>query len=338
MIKIIDWIVDNKEMVIGNGGLGAFLIGILKIFTKRRRISEEPTKQAPETGSNCINIQNSGDKKSSDNLQLSQNNATVHIHGDINFSAMDKTSKEVVKSIFCNVPTETREQAEKNQRSYYQEVLNKVEELTKSHEEVKRIVCSPDFQYFSKKAATQACKSESKNIHKLLSSLIMKRINNDDDELLRIICNEAVLTAEKLTENHLKILMFCFQMTRVKVKDLTDFNDLICHLTQHVVPFIDFKNSKTELDHISYAGCVTINRLMRGNFYTLLMQQYPELLKNQGVALEKLKKNEICTRLHSAWQGPPILGIDLTPVGIVLAVIYFEIVTGNRLDFKIWIN
>ena len=281
-----------------------------------------------------ISNQKSGDN--STNLQaggaITVNNNAVALY------SIEEVSKQLLGSVFGELPDETKSQITQNQKSYFQALTENLQKIVKDSSDLKKVIDSPDFQYISKKASISASRSSSIDLHKNLSSLIVQRVNFDNEDLKRIVYNEAITTIEKLTTEQLKILTLCFLLKRTKLSGLTNLEQFKQYLEQRVKPFIDFKRTTAEFEHLAYAGCASISiashdivRLFKGN--------YPDIFKDTDDNPEELLAgNDTATKLISAWKETQIQNMNLTSVGIVIASTFYEQTTGDRMNIDIWIN
>ena len=274
-----------------------------------------------------ISNQKSGDK--STNLQaggaITVNNNAVALY------SIQEVSKQLLGSVFGELPDETKTQITQNQKSYFQALTENLQKIVKDSFDLKKVIDSPDFQYISKKASISASRSSSTDLHKNLSSLIVQRVNFDNEDLKRIVYNEAITTIEKLTTDQLKILTLCFLLKRTKLSGLTNLEQFKQYLEQRVKPFIDFKRTTAEFEHLSYAGCASIS-IASHDIGGLFKGNYPDIFKDTDNPEELLAGNDTATKLISAWKETQIQNMNLTSVGIVIASTFYEQTTGDRMN------
>ena len=280
-----------------------------------------------------ISNQKSGDK--STNLQaggaITVNNNAVALY------SIEEVSKQLLGSVFGELPDETKTQITQNQKSYFQALTENLQKIVKDSFDLKKVIDSPDFQYISKKASISASRSSSTDLHKNLSSLIVQRVNFDNEDLKRIVYNEAITTIEKLTTDQLKILTLCFLLKRTKLSGLTNLEQFKQYLEQRVKPFIDFKRTTAEFEHLSYAGCASIS-IASHDIGGLFKGNYPDIFKDTDNPEELLAGNDTATKLISAWKETQIQNMNLTSVGIVIASTFYEQTIGDRINIDIWTN
>ena len=199
-------------------------------------------------------------QKSGNNSISLQANGNINIqNGTVVLYSIEELSKQLLSSVFDELPIETKEQITGNQKSYFQALTENFKKILKQNEELKQIVNSPDFQFISKTASISASRSSSIELHKNLASLVFQRINNDKDDLKRIVYNEAVSTIHKLTIDQLKIITLCYLLRYTMHSSIVSWETFKNYLNSHIKPFINFKNTDAEFQHIQYAACGSIS-------------------------------------------------------------------------------
>lgn len=281
-----------------------------------------------------ISNQKSGDD--STNLQAGRD-IVVNAGNSIALYSIEEVAKQLMGSVFGELPDETKKQIEANQKSYFQALSENLGKIIKQNEDLKKVIDSPDFQYISKTASISASRSSSAELHKNLSLLIIQRINNDSEDLKRIVYDETISTINKLTKDQLKILTLCFLLKRTKMNGLTNITQFNQYLEQRIKPFIDFKKTTAEFEHLVYTGCASIS-IASHDINGLLKGNYPEIFKDDNTPEKLLTDNETATKLTSVWKDTQIQNMNLTSVGIVIASTFYEQVTGDRINIDIWIN
>ena len=116
-------------------------------------------------------------------------------------------------------------------------------------------------------------------LHKNLSSLITQRINNNDEDLKRIVYDEAISTIGKLTIDQLKIITLCYLLKYTSYGGIVSWETYKTYLDKHIKPFLGFKNTNAEFQHIEYAGCGSIG-IGSWDVINIHKQQYSFLFSN----------------------------------------------------------
>ncbi|MBI4973487.1 hypothetical protein HZC27_02655 [Candidatus Roizmanbacteria bacterium] len=222
-----------------------------------------------------ISNQKSGD----DSTNLQAGGDIVINSNKVALYSIEEVARQLMGSVFGELPDETKKQIEANQKSYFQALSENLGRIIKQNEELKKVIDSPDFQYISKTASISASRSSSAELHKNLSSLITQRINNDDEDLKRIVYDEAIATIGKLTTDQLKIITLCYLLRYTSYDGITSWDTFKNYLNTHIKPFIGFKNTNAEFQHIEYAGCGSIG-IGSWNLVNIYRQQYSFLFFN----------------------------------------------------------
>lgn len=281
-----------------------------------------------------ISNQKSGDD--STNLQAGRD-IVVNNGNSVVLYSIEEVAKQLLGSVFGELSDDTKKQIETNQKSYFQILSENLGKIIKQNESLQKVISSPDFQYISKTAAIFASRSSSLELHKNLSSLIIQRINNNDEDLKRIVYDEAISTINKLTNDQLKILTLCFLIKRTKLDGLTGLIQFNQYLEQKIKPFVGFKKTATEFEHLVYTGCASIS-IASHDVIGLFKGNYPDIFKDDNTPDKLLADNETATKLMSIWKETQIQNMNLTSVGIVIASTFYEQITGDRINIDIWIN
>lgn len=236
----------------------------------------EETKQSQKSGDGSTNLQIAG------NLQIS-----------LALYPIEEIAKQLLNTSFGELPDDTKKQITTNQKTYFSVLSGNLKKIVKQNDELGKIINSPDFAYSSKLAALSASKSSSLALHKNLASLIVQRINHDNEDLKRIVYNEAIATVAKLTIDQLKILTLCFLLRYTRNHTIISLETFNQYLNQHIAPFLDFKNTVSEFEHIQYAGCGNIS-IGGWSYPETIKQEYFflffDLIEEGEVQLLKLSK------------------------------------------------
>lgn len=223
-----------------------------------------------------ISKQKSGDN--STNLQAG-GDIVVNNTKSVALYSIEEVAKQLMGSVFGELPDDTKKQIESNQKSYFQALSENLGKILKQNKELKKVVSTPDFQYISKNATISASRSSSIELHKNLSSLIIQRINNDNEDLKRIVYNEAISTINKLTIDQLKIITLCYLLKYTSYGGIVSWEAYKKYLDTHIKPFLGFKNTNAEFQHIEYAGCGSIG-IGSWDLININKQQYSFLFLN----------------------------------------------------------
>lgn len=174
----------------------------------------------------------------------------------------------------------------------------------------------PDTQVALIEAAKIAGRKQNTELRDLLANLVINRIKNDKtgkEELKNIVYNEAITTVNKLTIDQLKIITLCYLLRYTSYSGVTSWETFNDYLNKLIKPFLEFKNTNAEFQHIEYAGCgsigigtwdlVNIYRLQYSLLFLKLIPKedidnlnIPENIKNEILSLD-LKENKYFIRV-----------------------------------------
>lgn len=119
----------------------------------------------------------------------------------------------------------------------------------------------PDTQSILIEAAKISGRKQNAELRDLLANLVINRIKNDKsgkEELKNIVYNEAISTINKLTTDQLKIITLCYLLRYASYTGIRSWETFNSYLNSHIKPFLGFKNTNAEFQHIEYAGCGSI--------------------------------------------------------------------------------
>lgn len=140
----------------------------------------------------------------------------------------------------------------------------------------------PDTQLTLMEAAKISGRKQSEELRNLLANLVVSRIKNDNsgkEELKNIVYNEAISTINKLTIDQLKIITLCYLLRYTSYSGIISWDTFKNYLNTHIKPFLGFKNTNAEFQHIEYAGCGSIG-IGGWDILNIYRQQYSFLYFN----------------------------------------------------------
>lgn len=150
----------------------------------------------------------------------------------------------------------------------------------------------PDTQIALLEAAKISGRKQNDELRNLLANLVVSRIKNDKtgkEELKNIVYNEAISTVSKLTTDQLKIITLCYLTRYTIYGGIVSWDTFKNYLNTHIEPFINFKNTNAEFQHIEYAGCGSIG-IGSWNLADTYKRQYSFLFLN---LIEKAKIEDL---------------------------------------------
>ena len=234
---MIDFLIKNYQWIIGAIAV-PFIIYFLQ---KKRKEIINFFKMKQKGGKNSTFYQ-------AEKIVIRQNRLSV------------RDVKEIANSVFRENFPKLKEQAmveaNENVRIFIEELDRKV--ATKLSEEEINKFRDPDIQYVLFEAIRTTARKKSEELRKNLSTLIVERIKNDGKDLKRIVYNEAIGTIGKLTADQLKIITLCYLLKYTCYTGINSWKLFNEYLMKHIRPFLRFKDTNAEFQHIEYAGCGSI--------------------------------------------------------------------------------
>lgn len=119
----------------------------------------------------------------------------------------------------------------------------------------------PDVQYALFEAIKAGARSDNQTLRNILTSLIVERVRKNDDDLKRIIYNEAIATLGKLTSNQLDILALrlIVDWKVYSLKEVVgDWRSYLKDLDYYVKPFVNCRITDADIKHLQYSACAYV--------------------------------------------------------------------------------
>lgn len=181
----------------------------------------------------------------------------------------------------------------------------------------------PDVQFILYEAQKNYARFGEKEVMKILTELVVNRIQNDDKEHFKRIMDNAVIIACELSSTQLDCLSALFMLTRVCFSDITTIEDLK-GLFDYISSIFDLENINygQEISYLNFKGCLQIE-----------LPDIPEIQSKQyNLVQSEVEKN--------ISQGIKQFGTDygISEVGTILGIINAEHKSRYRFDPHIWIH
>ena len=177
-------------------------------------------------------------------------------HVGLTYSEARQVALDVFRANFFQLAGEAKEVARARAEEITEEFLSKLEKenpsgLGKSQD--------PDFQFALYTVQREFARTGDKDLGDLLVDLLVDRSKQPQRDILRIVLNESLDSAPKLTEAQLAVLavVFLFKYTQnLGIGNHVMFGE---YLDRHVAPFANkvVKNSAS-YQHLQFAGCGSI--------------------------------------------------------------------------------
>lgn len=304
------------------------------------KISKEQVEQA-------INSYHYNQANQQNNSNGTQNNVqgTQIIFTGVSVSDVIDISKTQAENVFYKL---WQDNAPKLQKEAIEEMDRRVLEFQKDFfskaskelnvEDLEKF-SDPDVQFISNEAIKSVARRDVKELNDLLSDLLISRLKNDNEDLKKLVLNEAITTINKLTVNQLKIISLIFLVKYVKYNDIDTLEKLENNYVYIALPLLDFRETAAEFGHIQFSGCGT-RSIVYNSFEDILLKGYGELFQSlsKEQVINLIKEQANIYKVFEVWNNSAIRSFSLTSVGQAIAISYIKQVTVAKFNFDVWIN
>ena len=152
---------------------------------------------------------------------------------------------------------------------------NSIENQDEELKKINNVFDDPDFALSLQNAILYSSRTSDEKKHEILSRIIEARLLADDSERKKLILNEAISTAPKLTQNQLQIMTILLLLKYSDFPPLKDEEYLQLFLQTHVKPFLDITDNIIDYQHIQYTGCGYYDNTV--GLLQVLSRKYPLL-------------------------------------------------------------
>ena len=243
------------------------LIEKISIIFKFHKINSPSIKLSSKT-----NIENKADEVKT---QIGQ----VNIHQGLTYSEAKDLIVSVVDQKLVAFKDEAVTIYKERANEFVKLLTERIKELPE--EEIIKLK-EPDTQLTLIEAAKISGRKQNAELRDLLANLVINRIKNDKsgkEELKNIVYNEAISTINKLTIDQLKIITLCYLLRYTSYTGIRSWETFNSYLNSHIKPFLGFKNTNAEFQHIEYAGCGSIG-IGRWDLLNIYRHEYSFLFLN----------------------------------------------------------
>jgi hypothetical protein len=287
-MTIKEFFIKNYKWFIGIiiSIIGTIAVPLIIFFFQKKKKEKERSKN--------FKIEQKGNIK---NSTFYQAESIVIEQTKLSVEDVKNIAQSVFKENFPKLKEEAENEVKKNVNLFIEELDRKI--TAKLNKEQINKFRDPDIQYALYEAIKINARKNSEELRKNLSTLIVERVENDNNDLKRIVYNEAIATVGKLTTNQLKILTLCFLLRYAYYTGIVSWETFNHHLDTRIKPFLDFKDTNAEFQHIEYAGCGSnsigiwdLIQIFRTT-YSLLFNNLIERLDIENLNLPILIKEDV---------------------------------------------
>lgn len=263
----------------------------------------------------------------SDKIEVIQKSAPASNSTQIGVQYVGMTPEQAARQTidlfmdnFPKLQTLAKETAEQRATELCDEILKKLE-----GKQVKDFTpfTQPDVQFVLYEAQKNYARFGEKDVMKILTELIVNRIQNDDKAHFKRIVDNAVAAACELTSTQLDCLSALFMLTKVKFSHIKTIEDLKNFFNQISSIFnLENINYGQEISFLNFKGCLQI--------------ELPDIAEIQSMQYN-LVQDEVEKNIS---QGIEQFSSDygISEIGIILAIINAEQKSRYRFNPHIWIR
>jgi len=134
-----------------------------------------------------------------------------------------------------------------------------LQELQRRRPDAIKSLAQPDMQYALFSAQREAAKSGDEDLYELLTDMLVDRAAEENRSLKRIVLDEALVVAPKLTVHETSLLSISFLLTKSSSHS-TSLETLRTYIQETLIPFVeDLPDSSSSFLHLLYTGCGSTN-------------------------------------------------------------------------------
>jgi hypothetical protein len=231
---------------------------------------------------------NNQDQRSGDSSTNVQAGGNVTIMG-ITYSEVRQIADDLFKANFLMLQGEARNIAQQRAEELINEFLTALQTEKTVNIDIAK---DPDMQHALFTAQRDYARSGNKDLAKLLVDILVERAKLGNDELKKIVLNEAIQVAPKLTKKQLNAISIRFLIASSRNPEINNLEKFNNYLTSQILPFCaELAKEHSDYQHIEYAGCGTVS-IMHSDIYNFLKGNYPGIL-SKGFDEEIIKQQQL---------------------------------------------
>lgn len=255
----------------------------------------------------------------------------VHVHQGISRKEVQVLVNEIHARRVAEFKGEAIKIFDERAQEAEQRILNKL--FTELPDEHLAKLKDPSAQLSLSVAIKNSGLLKTKELQELLANLVVKKISSTGQEqkIEESIYQRAITILPELTTSQLKILTLWLLTVQWNLAHVIDFNHFATLFLENGVNyFLDFNQSDVELLHLTSIGCANILTLRTSDLGTLLNKKYPSIFPHVADVESLLSGHEIGRKLVRIWKKSLIRSMTLTPLGLAIAITYFDQIKGSN--------
>jgi len=218
-----------------------------------------------------LQVQGNSQTGSGTQINTQTMSGVVNIQQGLSSEQTEHMITTIFEQNFPKLVQGAAEKAEENVKKFAKVFFEKASVKLTKEEQIK--MSDPDIQKTLSNAINFNATHDDDDLREYLTNLMIQRIKKNEENLQKIVYNEAISTVEKITNSGLKIITLNFVLFAVrfhKVKDIKSFENFLNSLK----PLMDFNNTESEFKLIQYSGCGTIQSLMEFKIFDVWRDNY----------------------------------------------------------------
>jgi hypothetical protein len=223
--------------------------------------------------------------------------------------------------------------ARKNADAFMGEFVNR---LGKPNQVTPEAFSKPDSQACFNVALNGSAEKGEQVETGLLAEAVLRRLESDENPLLKLVCEESVRALTKMGPQHIAFLAFV-QYTKnvrhISFKELKQLEITAKNVLEVVRPGLAL--SEPNQEYLVSVGALTINRVANANQYFSSMQQsYPFFPENTANLSEEAPA---LATLVKAYENNGAAMVFLSSIGKMIGMLALEKALG-KVDLTVWIH
>lgn len=287
----------------------------------------------------------SGDNSS--NYQSNRDMSIINNFSGISYTDAKEISMGVFEDNFYRLSEKASVIAIQRAEELIDSLLNRIKELENNMPGLIEKIENPDVQYTVVNAQKQYARTGGKEKLDIMTSLLTKRFQSDEDSLKSIVLNESLEVISKLTTKQISIVTTIFLVRNCKMANASVFLEAL----NMVMPYqlIEKGERISFFEHLMYVGVIShdITVMSHQNLEYIIRETYPEELdeyveESRLDLIEPPIRNQFVTneerrKVFNNWNSSLMKGYSLTSVGKAIAVAKYNSLFNADIDLGIWI-
>ena len=205
--------------------------------------------------------------KDSVNQQVEENNGNIIgnnngvVYYGMNYADVRNLCLDLIGEEINKAKQVALIEARKRDDDLISQILEKCANANIKPEDMMKVLEEPALQLDFIEAEKAYIKYGTSELKDLLSNLIVKRIKEQNHNLLQIALGEAIKTAPLLLPSQINCLGLKFILGHTKRLDINSHHSFAEYLIKYVIPIYEqgISEKYSEFQHLSYTRCATIS-------------------------------------------------------------------------------